>query len=376
MCQHDLEDIAGEDVLPGRLDRRWRTAAAMSAARQPGARRRARGDRSPARRSAWRPRRRSSPGADCPVVQVVRFTVVVPAGTGHRLHQGHPLAPSVVGGELADNPHDGVRVTELVGQERRASVRPRGRRRSPGSRRGLREGGAARAATGHGNGKARPPWRPGSPGRSGRPRGASPPPTPCPCRSVIVADGRRPMKDQRPHVPACSTDSRMKPGLVPDQAGVSGDGRGHVGQQLAPYRDDRPVAGQGGELVPARVYAATGPGSPVAHYWLCRAGNLVRPETAGRNSCGLPVWQAPRPLARRRTAGCRRRSRSRRPGPTGGRRRCRLCATVLPASRPEDGPAGLEGLAQRRPRSSSAIISTSPVPCSWTMAAPGRRRCK
>jgi alkylated DNA nucleotide flippase Atl1 len=46
----------------------------------------------------------------------------------------------------------------------------------------------------------------------GTPSGSDPSTDTLPWRRVIVADGRRPMNDQRPQVPACSTDSRMKPG--------------------------------------------------------------------------------------------------------------------------------------------------------------------
>ena len=46
----------------------------------------------------------------------------------------------------------------------------------------------------------------------GTPGGAQPSTETLPSRSVMVADGLLPMNDHRPHVPACSTDSRTNPG--------------------------------------------------------------------------------------------------------------------------------------------------------------------
>jgi hypothetical protein len=51
-----------------------------------------------------------------PVVEVVGVGGGGTQGNGDRLHQRHPLAPRVVGGNLADDPDDGVGVTELVGR--------------------------------------------------------------------------------------------------------------------------------------------------------------------------------------------------------------------------------------------------------------------
>ena len=258
------------------------------------------------RRSARRARRRTRPGSTS------TFSMSV-----------HPLAPVVVGGQLADDRHHGVGVAQVVGGhvgqvldladdvvaevahdpavQRRQVVE-----RAGPSRRRARCSMAARM-----------------PRSSGTPAGSVPVASTSRPRATRVASGLRPMNDQRLQRSPCSTDSSRKPGSSPTSAEEGGDRRGEVGQHLAPHRDDGVLAGQGAEL-------------------LARSGRRVT-RRPGRSRSARRCGTRPCPPARRRTAGCRRRSRRRPGGRTGGRRdvsplrhtSCRLRDqnTVRPSSR-------------------------------------------
>ncbi len=102
---------------------------------------------------------------------------------------------------------------------------------------------------------------------------------------------------------------QQEPGTVAHHPGECRHRGDQVAEDLAPHRHHRVVPGQGPELVPAGV-----------HHDPCA---VSRRRSAGRSRCGRRCGRPPGPPARRRTAGCRRRSRSRPGAPTGGRRTCR-----------------------------------------------------
>ena len=136
---------------------------------------------------------------------------------------------------------------------------------------------------------------------------------------------RRPAADERPAPPALGVLDRLEQegpivGVVAGQAGEGGD-RAWSGRPAAPARPAPPcTAGPG---------RRTRPGWAGSRAVIGGAGRLpAGARRAGRSSCARRCGRRRRPPARPRRAGRRRRSRSRRPGPTGGRRRCRPCASA------------------------------------------------
>ena len=132
---------------------------------------------------------------------------------------------------------------------------------------------------------------------------------------------RRVAADEREAAPSLAVLDRLEQeaGAVADELGVRRDRRLEVGEQLGPDRHDGVLARQGAELVARRSDA-----EPV--HAAGRSG--VDAEAAEEARVRSPVWQAPCPPARPRTATRRRRSRSTPRARTDGRRWCRPCATA------------------------------------------------
>ena len=270
--EHDLEDVAGDDVLLRHLDgtlvrRRcpWSIRASADRRRRSAARpacRRAVGrGRGPPVRHA-RPQRRTRRRARrCPCRACARSRSGRPAGASGRT----PPA--------SRSPTSRRRDSHGRRSACRAGARPRGSRRSRGSPSSRRAAAAGRRRSGSCTAPAAPPSRRGSPGRSG-------------CRP---AAGRRVRRDRRagPASPTGSgrrrrsgpTARRPRPTragspAVADELGVRGDRGLEVGEQLGPDRDDAVLGGVRVELL---------------------AGGSEPHPNDRKKQVRSPVWQAPAP---------------------------------------------------------------------------------
>ena len=144
--------------------------------------------------------------------------------------------------------------------------------------------------------------------------------------------GRGPPADEREPAPAlaCSTDSSRKPGSSPTSRQKAATG-------VSGRRAARATPGRRCGRAASAWNSAAGSGRD------SRRGPERAVEAASAHPCG----RRPCPPARRRTAACRRRSRSTPTGPTGGRPTCRPCATPPGGCGAEHRAALFERLAQR-----------------------------
>ena len=170
--------------------------------------------------------------------------------------------------------------------------------------------------------------------------------------------GRRRPADERPAAPALAVLDRLEQeARAPSpaaQPAEGGDRRDQVGEQLAPHGHDGVVAGQGAELVPARAEhgvqpppAAEGPEEAGALAGVAGAPPLLLDHEQQRVAVAVVVRLAD-PLAVARGVA--------------------LAPLLLAGPAPEHGPALVEGLPQGAAAFIHAIIRTSPVPRSCTMA--------
>ena len=293
--EHDLEDVAGEDVLARRLDRVAGTSRRPSssvnggqlARARPRAAATARTAAGAASSSTWASSRRhgrvvrgvdlapsSAPRREEDVLdQVEALAEVVergdvPGERQHRVGQAEVVGRHV--GQALDLAHDVVaEVADDAAVERREL--------GEASARGTRASSASSAASA--------PWSAGTPGGgvAGRTRRARP-------RTTSVSAGSRPRNENRPQRSACSTDSSRNPAdrlAAPDELHERRDGRLEVGEDLAPDRHDGVLAGErdGTRRATAgrrRRSLRRGPGA------------APLPKARKKQLCS-PVWHAPRP---------------------------------------------------------------------------------
>ena len=185
------------------------------------------------------------------VVAAVELVVAEAGLDEHVLDERGPLAPVVVGGELADHRHHRVGVALVVGRDvgqvldlahdvvaevahdpavQRRQVVERAAPSTPSSRCSM---------------AARIPWSSGTPGgqRAGR----------LDLAAARGEGGERVAADEAPAAPPLAVLDRLEQEavVVADQPGEGRHGRGEVGQHLAPHGDHGVVAGQGPELLAA-----------------------------------------------------------------------------------------------------------------------------
>ena len=191
VAAHRRRDVGQRVVGVGRLDERLveRAGAVGGEARRGGRRR---------RRRRRRGRRRSAPGGD--------------EGVGD---ERDPLAPVVVGGQLADDRQDGVGVAEVVGRDVGQAldlahdVVAEVADEAAVQRRQVGQAGRPVAR------RAAPRRRRGRPGRSAMPAGSVPVDRRAGRRGRRAwPSGSRPTNDHRLQR-SCSTDSSRKPGSSP-----------------------------------------------------------------------------------------------------------------------------------------------------------------
>ena len=208
--QHDLEDVAGQDVLLGHLDRRLVLAGGHAGAhlgqRLAGV---GRLDGDVRQRLA----ELHGHGLD-PAGGLVVGDVEVGAGAaehGHALDERHPLAPVVEGGQAPDHAHHGVGQVEVVAGHVGQVLHLAHDVVAEVAHDAALVAAADRGCRASGTRGAAPRGRPACPGRAAPTAGSVPSTVMRPSRSTNVADGSRPTNENRLQRSPCSTDSSRKP---------------------------------------------------------------------------------------------------------------------------------------------------------------------
>ena len=282
--EHDLEDVAGEDVLARDLDR---VAVEVAAHRRPHARAARTSSSAGGGDGTYGSGRASSSTSSSSRATARSYAASTWLGVGavgdeeDVLDQVEPLAVVVERGDVAGEREHGVGEPEIVGGARRAGARSRARRRSRGSRRRRRGTVAARGSSARGSRASSASRAASAPWSVGTPAGSTP-------STSTVAPAhderaRRVAPEEREPAPPLRVldrleqEARAAVGVGTDELHERRDRRLEVGQDLAPHRDDRVVARERAELVARRPDRARSRRSPGPGFGAVAEG----PEEAG-----------------------------------------------------------------------------------------------